>query len=62
MEAVNSIQLSKVVVLIPSLDPDEMMVRYCILRPPAATIPFWSGRFTEQNGRIVTIDYSLFLS
>ena len=34
----------------------------CILRPPAATIPFWSGRFTEQNGRIVTIDYSLFLS
>lgn len=28
MEALNRIQLSKVVVLIPSLDPDEMMVRY----------------------------------
>ena len=31
----------------------------CILRPPAATIPFWSGRFTEQNGRNVAIDYPL---
>lgn len=31
----------------------------CILRPSAAAIPFLSGRFTEQNGRFVTIDYHL---
>ena len=31
----------------------------CILRPSAVTIPFWSGRFTEQNGRNVAIDYPL---
>ena len=31
----------------------------CILRPSTAAIPFWSGRFTERNGRFVTIDFLL---
>lgn len=35
-------------------------IRYiCILRPSPATIPFFSGRFTEQNGRNVIMVFPL---
>ena len=36
-----------------------MQVMNCILRLSAAAIPFYSGRFTEQNGRKVIIDFLL---
>lgn len=43
----------KISIIIPCYNEE------CILRPSAVTIPFWSGRFTEQNGRNVAIDYPL---